>query len=138
MINNKTIEKKKDNMKTKITILFALLALNISLVSARNNFPKSPDGPSISEINASLNILAPATPKEANFEDLSDMNGKTPDISSFAPATPKQANIEELISTDSSIMNSGADSNKAKTTEKGSFVHPDFPKPCDAKYGCSL
>ena len=125
-------------MKTKITIIFALLALNISLVSARNNFPKSPDGPSISEINASLNILAPATPKEANFEDLSDMNGKTPDISSFAPATPKQANIEELISTDSSIMNSGADSNKAKTTEKGSFVHPDFPKPCDAKYGCSL
>ncbi|MGA3013333.1 MAG: hypothetical protein ABSD71_04785 [Bacteroidales bacterium] len=125
-------------MKTKITIIFALLALNISLVSARNNFPKSPDGSSRLEINASLNMLAPATPKEAIFEDLPDMNGKTSYISSFAPAIPKQANIEELISTDTSIMNSVSDSNKVKTIEKGSFVHPDLPRPCDAKYGCSL
>ena len=125
-------------MKTKITIIFALFALNISLVSARNNFPKSPDGPSRSEINASLNMLAPATPKEAIFEELPDMNGKTSEISSFAPATPKQANIEELISTDSSIMNSGSGNNKVKIIEKGSPVHPDFPKPCDARYGCSL
>ena len=125
-------------MKTKITIIFALFALNISLVSARNNFPKSPDGPSGSEINASLNMLAPVTPKEAIFEELPDMNGKTSEISSFAPATPKQANIEELISDDSSIMNSGSGNNKVKIIEKGSFVHPDLPRPCDAKYGCSL
>jgi len=120
-------------MKTKLIIIFTLISLNINLVSARINSPKGVDGPVKSEVTISVVLLAPITPAEATFEDATDVNPFISSVLSLAPVTPKEASFEEIIITVSSPVNQ-----KVQTIEKGKSVHPDFPLPCDAKYGCSL
>jgi hypothetical protein len=125
-------------MKTKIIIVLALITLNINLVSARNNSPKGVDGPAKSEWTASFTLLAPVTPTEATFEDVIAVNTGTTYLSSLAPVTPKEATFEEITSGEQTITVSVPVNQKVKTIEKGKTVHPAFPVPCDAKYGCSL
>ena len=72
-------------MKTKIIIIFALIFLNINLVSALNKSPKGVDGPANSERTVSLAFLAPVTPEEATFEDVTNVNPVVTSVSSLAP-----------------------------------------------------
>jgi len=125
-------------MKTRIIIVLGLIFLTFNLVSARNNSPKGVDGPAISESTISLILLAPVTPAEATFEDVTDGNTGITSSSSLAPVTPKEATFEEIISGEHTTMISTPVNQKVGTTEKGKTVHPAFPVPCDAKYGCSL
>ena len=49
------------------------------------------------------------------------------------------ASFEEFISGEETIISvSSPENQKVETIEKGKTVHPAFPVPCDAKYGCSL
>ena len=117
-------------MKTKLILILVLISLNINLVCARTNSPKGAEGPAKSEITVPVALLAPITPAEATFDDATDVN---PVMLSLAPVTPKEASFEEIITPISSPVNQ-----KVQTIEKGKTVHPAFPKPCNAKYGCSL
>jgi len=126
-------------MKTKLIIILALIILNIDLVSARIISPKGVDGPAKSEAIVSVALLAPVTPTEATFEEVTDVNPVVSSISSFAPVTPKEASFEDITSIEETNPTLSSPLNqKMKTIEKGKTVHPDFPLPCDAKYGCSL
>jgi hypothetical protein len=125
-------------MKTKIIIVLALITLNINLVSACSNSPKGFDGPAKSEWTVSLTSLAPVTPTEATFEDVTAVNTYTTYLSSLAPVTPKEATFEEITSCEQTTTVPAPVNQKVKTIEKGKTVHPAFPVPCDAKYGCSF
>jgi len=125
-------------MKTKIIIVLALISLNINLVSARNNSPKGVDGAAKSEWTVSSTLLAPVTPTEATFEDVTAGNTGTAYLFSLAPVTPEEATFEEINSDEQTPMVSGPVNQKIETIEKGKTVYPASPVPCDAKYGCSL
>jgi|GEM_PF-3221089 hypothetical protein len=125
-------------MKTKIIIVLALISLNINLVSARNNSPKGVDGPAKFEWTVSSTLLAPVTPTEATFEDVTAGNTGTAYLFSLAPVTPEEATFEEINSGEQTPMVSGPVNQKIETIEKGKTVYPVSPVPCDAKYGCSL
>ena len=125
-------------MKTKIIIVLALISLNINLVSARNNSPKGVDGPAKFEWTVSSTLLAPVTPTEATFEDVTDGNPVPSSINSLAPDVPKEASFEDLTSGEGASPASASGNQEEKPIEKGKTVHPSFPLPCDAKYGCSL
>jgi hypothetical protein len=125
-------------MKTKIIIVLALITLNINLVTARNNSSKGIDGPEKSVWTVSLTLLAPVTPTEATFEDITAVNTCITYLSSLGPVTPKEATFEEITSGEKTTRVSAPVNQKVKTIEKGKTVHPAFPVPCDAKYGCSL
>jgi hypothetical protein len=120
-------------MKTKLIVILALITLNINLVSAHINSPKGDEGPAKSEVTVPVALLAPVIPAEATFEDATDMNPVVSILSSIAPVTPKEASFEETTPAVTSPVNQ-----KIQTIEKEKTVHPDFPLPCDAKYGCSI
>ena len=112
--------------------------MNINLVSACSNSLKGVDGPEKSDWTVSLTLLAPVTPPEATFEDVTAVNTDVTYLSSLAPVTPKEATFEEITSGEQTTKVSAPVNQKVKTIEKGKTVHPAFPVPCDAKYGCSL
>ena len=125
-------------MKTKIIIVLALISLNINLVSARSNSLKGVGGPAISEWTVLLTLLAPVTPTEATFDDVTDMNTEATYLSSLAPVIPKEATFEEITSGEQTTTVSAPVNQKVETIEKGKTVHPAFPVPCDPKSGCSF
>ena len=125
-------------MKTKIILILVLTALNINLVSARNFSSKGTEGPSKSAGSVTAILLAPVTPPEATFEDVTDGNPVPSSINSLAPDVPKEASFEDLTSGEGVNPASASGNQEEKPIEKGKTVHPSFPLPCDAKYGCSL
>jgi len=125
-------------MKTKIIIILVLTTLNINLVSAFNYSPKGTDGPSKSSASVPSVMLAPITPSEATFEDATELIPVTSSLTSLAPVVPKEASFEELSCGEGVNPASAPGNQEEKPIEKGKTVHPAFPLPCDAKYGCSL
>jgi hypothetical protein len=126
-------------MKTKLFIIPAFIILNINLVSAHINSRVGVEGPTKSKITISVSLIAPITPAEATFEDGADVNPVVPSPASLAPVTPKDASFEEISSGEESTPTVLSPVHqKVQIPEKGKTVHPDFPLPCDARYGCSL
>ncbi|MCX6247008.1 MAG: hypothetical protein NTW10_04690 [Bacteroidetes bacterium] len=128
-------------MKTRILVILALITLNVSFVFADNNNTnrKGFEGPSVTEFSAPVTVLAPVTPMEATFEDTPEVNHLLQPVSSLAPSTPKEATFEEISALDESTFEGTVQSNRnSEINKKGQHVHPDFPLPCDAKYGCGL
>jgi hypothetical protein len=118
-------------MKTRILLILALVTLNISFVSAdnNNNNRKGFEGPSAAEFSVPLTILAPVTPMEATFEDTQEANHTVISVITLAP-------FEEITSSEEAGTIQG--NQNSEPDKKGQPVHPDFPSPCDAKYGCGL
>jgi hypothetical protein len=116
-------------MKTRISIILALIALNIQLVSADNNFIKDYDGPAKSNLSFSFESLAPVTPEEATFEDAYDLNPMIISVPSLAPVTPENASFEEIKSGEEGIkvISIPANQNKVETLEKGRTVKTSCP-----------
>jgi len=125
-------------MKTKIIITLILITLNIHLVSARGYSTKGTEGPSKSESSVSLITIAPVTPSEATFEESPEVNADLSAVISLAPVAPAEASFEDLTSGEMNPSALTPSNQQEKSTEKGKTVHPAFPLPCDAKYGCSL
>lgn len=85
-------------MKTAIFIISLIFLLSAGTVFAGNDLESPGINVSISE--NLLKILAPVTPKEANFdEDFSGMV-KNSSIQSLAPTTPETAGFDEPTPTD--------------------------------------
>jgi hypothetical protein len=80
--------KKQIKMKTIITILATVLALQVNVIFAGNDEVSTPAANSVSSIS-----LAPTTPVEATFEDEVVMN----EIAGLAPVMPSEATFEDAV-----------------------------------------
>lgn len=82
-------------MKTTVLILIVLFTFNVYFLKAAISDPvyKSPSVKS--ELGISYMNLAPATPKEADFNDVEPVVERNYDI--LRPMTPKEASFDEQI-----------------------------------------
>jgi hypothetical protein len=78
-------------MKTMTTIFTILLTLQFNMLFSANTF--IPSGEGVEVIAVSLAGLAPATPREATFEEFSPAG--TPDFSALAPVLPAEADFSD-------------------------------------------
>lgn len=85
-------------MKTKITLLAALLTLQISALFAGSDMATL----SVSAIPPSVNLkaLAPVTPQEATFEEVTNA---VPTIIELSPTAPAEADFEEVADEETNI-----------------------------------
>jgi hypothetical protein len=89
-------------MKAKINIQTIIISV-IFILQFSNIFASS-DGASLSprkEFNISL---APSTPKEATFEEITESNATIADFSLLAPVTPKEATFNDDTDADYDLM----------------------------------
>jgi len=85
-------------MKIKTYILAALMLLSVNILSAKGIVSANTDGYETAAIPLSLlTSLAPETPKEATFEDLSPFETVLL-LESLAPGTPVEAEFEDPAS----------------------------------------
>jgi hypothetical protein len=85
-------------MKAKSILIAAAIILQGSLLFAGISETKSTPG--AGEYNlVTMNILAPVTPAEATFEDVSFTGAGAADISVLAPSVPAEASFEDAEAT---------------------------------------
>jgi hypothetical protein len=125
-------------MKTKISLAIIFLASICVTASAANRSGNKIEGPSKSGISEVSINLAPETPSFAAFDDDPNYDLLLPSsIISLAPVTPESASFDDS-STDAIFILEPSNQDKPDMKQKGTLVHPSFPVPCDAKYGCGI
>jgi hypothetical protein len=77
-------------MKTTTIIIAAIFTLQASILFAGNDHISTPAATETSAIT--LTTLAPSTPVEATFEEMSPVN----EMNSLIPVTPTEATFEEM------------------------------------------
>lgn len=88
-------------MKTAILTISVIFLLSIRTVFAGNDLESPGVNASITE--SLLKILAPVTPKEANFDEESLSMDKNLTIGSLVPITPKTAAFDDILPTEMSL-----------------------------------
>ena len=126
-------------MKTKIFILLALIILNVKPGTAGNKWFRTTEGPSGSELDVALILLAPSTPKEATFEEETAVSSAPVDLKNLAPVIPVEASFDDTIP----VKESGTTVASPTVPKEASFEDENtdlhyFHAPCDVHYGCSM
>ena len=84
-------------MKTTVSILIVLFTFNVYFLKAAISDPVYKSPTVKSEFDNSYNLLAPTTPKEADFTDSEPDAERNYDI--LRPMTPKEASFDEQLNT---------------------------------------
>ncbi len=88
---------KTTNMITKKTIytLAAFLALQFNTIFAAVNISESPVSSTENTLTIPATLIAPATPAEATFEDMVELNTAAADLAALAPVMPGVADFSD-------------------------------------------